>query len=154
MDTENTTAVTLDSTPTSEVVKSSKGKVQIVKLGFVEKLIELWKLRKRIDEAKAEISVSGTLTKYNYKAGDASMNKCMNYRSSYMNKLYKARNLEVTMNERRQAALIMYENYICQYNALLLQCEQDYELRITVRLHHEIVLPFFKIKHGQFAAVA
>ena len=54
VDTENTTAVTLDSTPTSEVVKSSKGKVQIVKLGFVEKLIELWKLRKRIIKAKDE----------------------------------------------------------------------------------------------------
>ena len=82
------------------------------------------------------------------------MNKCMDYRSSYMSKLYKARNLEVTMNEKRQAALIMYENYICQYKALLLQCEQDYDLMINVRLYHEIVLPFFKIKHGQFAAVA
>ena len=67
-------------------------------------------MTKRIDEAKAEISVSGTLAKYNYRAGDASMNKCMDYRSSYMSKLYKARNLEVTMNEKRQAALIMYES--------------------------------------------
>ena len=71
-----------------------------------------------------------------------------------MSQLYKARNLEVTMNEKRQAALTMYENYICQYKALLLQCERDYDLMINVRLYHEIVLPFFKIKHGQYAAVA
>ena len=82
------------------------------------------------------------------------MNKCMDYKSSYMSQRYKARNLEVTMNEKRQAALTMYENYICQYKALLLQCERDYDLMINARLYHEIVLPFFKIKHGQYAAVA
>ena len=99
VDTESTTAVTLDSTPTTETVKYSKGEVQIIELGFVEKLIELWKLRKRIDEAKAEISVSGTLAKYNYRAGEAIMNKCMDYRCSHMSKLYKTRNLDVTMNK-------------------------------------------------------
>ena len=120
----------------------------------MEKLVELWRLRKIICKAKAEISVSGVLAKYIYQAGEAIMNTCMDYRSSYMSQLYKARNLEVTMNEKRQAALTMYENYICQYKALLLQCERDYDLMINVRLYHEIVLPFFKIKHGQYAAVA
>ena len=48
----------------------------------------------------------------------------------------------------------MYENYICQYKALLLQFEQESDLMINVRLYHEIILPFFKVKHGQFAAVA
>ena len=82
------------------------------------------------------------------------MNECMDYRSSYMSQLYKARNLEVTMNEKRQAALTMYENYICQYKALLLQCERDCDLMINVRLYHKIFLPFFKIKHGQYATEA
>ena len=154
VDTENTTAATLDSTPATEIILASKSKVQNIELGFVEKLIELWRLRKRIDEAKAEISVSGVLAKYKYRAGEAIMDKCLDYKSSYMHKLYKARNLDITMNEKRQAALIMYENYICQYKALLLQCEQDYDLMINVRLYHEIILPFFKVKHGQFAAVA
>ena len=58
------------------------------------------------------------------------------------------------MNEKRQAALTMYENCICQYKALLLQCEREHDLMINVQLDHEIVLPFFKIKHGQYAAVA
>ena len=48
----------------------------------------------------------------------------------------------------------MYKNYICQYKAILLQCEEDYYLMINVRLYQEIVLPYFEIKHGQFAAVA
>ena len=47
------------------------------------------------------------------------MNKCMDYRSSYMSHLYKARNLEDTMNEKRQAYLTMYAIIICQYKALL-----------------------------------
>ena len=48
----------------------------------------------------------------------------------------------------------MYNNsyYIVQYKALLLLCEKDYDLMINVRLYHEIVLPFFNLKHGQFAA--
>ena len=48
----------------------------------------------------------------------------------------------------------MYENYLCQYKAILLQCEREYELMINVRLYQEIVIPFFTVKHGQFAAVA
>ena len=48
----------------------------------------------------------------------------------------------------------MYENYICQYKAILLQCEKAYDLIINVRLCQEIVIPFFNVKHGQYAAVA
>ena len=48
----------------------------------------------------------------------------------------------------------MYENYICQYKAILLQCEKEYDVRINVRLYQEIVVPFFDVKHGPYAAVA
>ena len=92
------------STPTTEpsnvTVAPPKGNEQLVELGFVEKLIKLWKLRRRIAEAKSKILVSGTLAKYTYKAGEAIMNKSMNYRSNYMSKLFKARNNEVTLIEK------------------------------------------------------
>ena len=48
----------------------------------------------------------------------------------------------------------MYENFICQCKAILLQYERDFDIMINVTLYQEIVLPFFTIKHGQFAAVA
>ena len=133
---------------------SSSKKEQCVELGFVEKLVELWRLRRKILESKAEILVSGCLAKYNYKAGETIMNKTMMYKSSYMYQLFKARNMAITKEERNRAALLMYDNYICQYKALLLQCERDFDLMINVRLYQEIVLPYFQIKHGQFAAVA
>ena len=69
-------------------------------IGFVEKLVELWRLRRRITEDKAEMMVSGTLAKYSYKAGEVLMNKTLTYRSSYVAKVYKA---------------------------ILLQCEKEYE---------------------------
>ena len=51
--------------PTIAVVGSfKKEKEQRIEIGFVDKLIELWRLRRNILEAKAEISVSGTLAKY------------------------------------------------------------------------------------------
>ena len=71
-----------------------------------------------------------------------------------MAKVLRARNRAVSVEERRRAALIMHKNYICQYKAILLQCEREYDLVINVRLYHEIVLPFFNVKHTQFAAVA
>ena len=72
-----------------------------------------------------------------------------------MAQLCKARNRAVMNEEKRLAQkLTMYENYICQYQAILLQCEQEYDLMINVRIYQEIVIPFFAIKHGQFAAVA
>ena len=94
----------------------------------MDKLIELWRLRRKILEAKAEISVSGVLVKYTYKAGEAIMGKTLTYKSSYMTQLFKARNRLVTNEERRLASLNMYENYICQYKALLLQCERTLTL--------------------------
>ena len=82
------------------------------------------------------------------------MNKTMDYRSSFMKSLFKERCRAITKDERKIVALIMYENDICQYKALLLQCEQEFEIMINVRLYQEIIVPLFQIKHGQFAAVA
>ena len=48
----------------------------------------------------------------------------------------------------------MYENYIGQCKAILLQCEKEYGQMINVRFYQEIVIPFFNVKHGQDAAVA
>ena len=150
----DTQALVSSPQPTTAIVGSEKEKKQCVELGFVDKLIQLWRLRKSICEAKAEISVSGTLAKYNYKAGEAIMNRTLIYKSSYMHQLFKKRNLAITEEERRQSSLHMYENYLCQYKAILLQCEREYSLMINVRLYQEIVLPYFTVKHGQFAAVA
>ena len=103
-------------------------------LGFVEKLIDLWRKRRKILEAKAEISVSGVLANYTYRSGEGIMNKTLSYRSSYLSQLFKSRNRDITMVEKRQAALTMYENYICQYKASLQQCERDFDVMINVRL--------------------
>ena len=153
-DKKDADSISATTQPSIVIVGSAKEKKQCVELGFVDKLIQLWKLRKTIQEAKSEISVSGTLAKYNYKAGEAIMNKTMNYKSSYMQQLFRKRNLMITTEERRLASLNMYEHYLCQYKAILLQCEREYELMINVRLYQEIVIPFFTVKHGQFAAVA
>ena len=143
------------SEPSTAIVGSSKKeKEQCVELGFVEKLVELWRLRRKILESKAEILVSGCLAKYNYKAGETIMNKTMMYKSSYMYQLFKARNMAITKEERNRAAMIMYKNYICQYKALLLQCDRNFDILINVRLYQEIVLPYFQIKHGQFTVIA
>jgi len=80
-----------------------KEKEQCIGLGFVDKLIEMWRLRRKILEAKAEILVSGMLTKYTYKVGEAIMGKTLTYKSSYMTQLFKARNRVVTNEERRLA---------------------------------------------------
>ena len=96
--------------PSMTIVVSKKEKVQSVELGFVEKLIEMWRLRKRILEDKAEILVDGTLAKYGYKAGETLMNRTLTYRSSYVNRVFKARNKAITLEERKRGALIMYEN--------------------------------------------
>ena len=147
--TDNTTT-----NPPVAVAPSQKEKEQSVELGFVEKLVELWRLRKRILEDKAEILVDGTLAKYAYKAGETLMNRTLTYRSSHMSKVFRARNKAITLEERKRGARIMYENYICQYKCILLQCEKDFDLMINVRLYKEIVIPHFNVKHGQYAAVA
>ena len=44
------------------------------------------------------------------------------------------------MEERSRASLAMYNNYIVQYKALLLQCEKEYDLMINVRLSFDVQL--------------
>ena len=124
----------LASEPSNAIVTSFSEKEQCIELGFVEKLIELWRKRRKILEAKAEISVSGVLANYTYRAGEGIMNKTLSYRSSYLSQLFKSRNRDITMVEKRQAALTMYKNYICQYKASLQQCERDFDVMINVRL--------------------
>ena len=98
----------------------------------MDRLIQLWRLRKSILEAKAEMLVSGTLEKYTYRAAEAIMSKTLTYKSSYMSQLFKARNACITKEEKRLDALTMYENFICQYKAILLQCERDFDIKINV----------------------
>ena len=38
------------------------------------------------------------------------MSKTLNYKSSYMHQLFKKRNADITAEEKRLAALNMYEN--------------------------------------------
>ena len=66
---------------TIAIVGSAKAKKKSSEMGFVDKLIQLWKLKRSILEAKAEISVSDTLAKYMQKAGEAIMYKMLNYKS-------------------------------------------------------------------------
>ena len=66
-DKKDADSISTTTQPSIVIVGSAKEKKQCVQLGFVDKLIQLWKLRKTIQEAKAEISVSGTLARYNTK---------------------------------------------------------------------------------------
>ena len=94
-------AKTADTLPSTAIVGSQKEKRQCVELDFIDKLIELWKLRKRILEDKTEITVSGILARYNHDAGKAMMNKTMNFKSTYIAQLFKARNKALTMEEKQ-----------------------------------------------------
>ena len=142
---ETNTTVTL---PLTAIVCSQKEKRQCIELGFVHKLIELWKLRKRILENKTEITVTGILSRYNHDAGKAIMNKTVNFRSTYVAQLFKSRNKALTMEEKSRAAIAMYNNEIVLYKALLLQCERDFDLMINVKLYQEIVIPNFTLRQA------
>ena len=69
------------------------------------------------------------------------MNKTLSYKSTYIHQMFKKRNLNITEEEKRLSSLYMYENYLCQYKAILLQCEREFDLMINARLYQEIVLP-------------
>ena len=112
-------ANTGNTSPSVVIVDSQKEKRQGTELGFVEKLIELWKLRKRISEDKAEIIVSGFLQRYTHEMGKAVMSKAMNFRSTYISKLFKAKNKELNMDEKSRASIAIYNYEIALYKALL-----------------------------------
>ena len=87
--------------PRLQLSVPKRKKRQCVELGFVEKLIEFWRLRTRIMEDKTEILVSGILARYTYKAGGAIVNKTLTYRSSYMAKVFRAKKRTYTVEEEQ-----------------------------------------------------
>ena len=58
-------------------------------------MVELWRLMRKNLKEKAEISVSGVLAKYMYKAGETTMTKTNNYKSWYMFYIFKTRNMNI-----------------------------------------------------------
>ena len=97
-------------------------------LGFIEKLLELWKLRKRINEAQAEIADKGTLSRYNYRTGEA-INKTMDYRSSFMRSLFKERCKSITRDERKRVA-----QHLCAIDVDDLRWRGGGEFRLKIGL--------------------
>ena len=97
--------------------------------------LKLCKLKLSIPKLQRINKLSNlVLSRYTYRTGDAIMNNRMDCCSTYLLSLFKNFCKEITLSERKRVALIMYENYICQYKALLLQCEQEFKLVMNSRL--------------------
>ena len=120
---------------------------------FVDRLIQLWRLRRAVLEAKAEISVLGTLAKYTYRAGEAIMSKMLTYKSAYTSQLFKARSASFTREEKRLAALTMWEFHLSiQGNTFPLWTRLWYHDKCYTLSGNGTL--FCTIKHDQFAAIA
>ena len=84
----------------------------------------MYKLRKKIEKAKAECIAFNNIRMYSHNFGDFVFYRSMNFRSTYLETLAEGKNKELNTKARKMAAEYYLEVLFLQYNTLLFNCEK------------------------------
>ena len=110
-----------------------------LELSFVESIFMMYKLRKKIEKAKAECIAFNNIRMYSHNFGDFVFYRSMNFRSTYLETLAEGKNKELNTKARKMAAEYYLEVLFLQYNTLLFNCEKSFNKIINFRLFDEIM---------------
>ena len=121
-----------------------------LELSFVESIFMMYKLRKRIEKAKAECVAFNNIRMNSHNFGDFVFYRSMNFRSTYLENLAEGRNKVLNTKAMKMAAEYYLEVLFMQYNTLLFNCERSFNEIINFRLFDEIIRPLFEGKTYDF----
>jgi len=141
----------------TETVKQREEKLEtvIIEPGFIDKLTELFKMRKTMRELKAELEEkNGLSTGYVHQEGSFIVGHLLYFQSSYLNKIFKTRRIEVNESVQRICNKARFQNLIAAYNGLRCQLEVEYDTFMNTTLWNVILSNFCERTHSQFGIVA
>jgi hypothetical protein len=111
----------------------------------------MYKLRKKIEKAKAECIAFNNIRMYSHNFGDFVFYRSMNFRSTYLETLAEGKNKELNTKARKMVAEYYLKVLFLQYNTLLFNCEKSFNEIINFLLFDEIIRPLFEGKtYGQY----
>ena len=126
-----------------------------MEMGFIDRLLEMYKFRKTIRELKQELEEKNGLSQgYNHVEGKFLVDQMLKFNSTYVKSIMTPRAKEIDETIQRVANKAKFENYIACYNALRCQSEQEYDLFMNVILWKDILEPLCERTHSQYGIVA
>ena len=124
------------------------------KVGFVDGLFEMYKLREEIRKARAEIISESVMSSYNHKFGSFLFGTHLHFRSTIIDNAILPKKLELDLKKKIEASRLAYKFLIMQHAALKCILEQKYDRLINVTIYDKFISPYSLRRHSQYAIVA
>jgi len=139
----------------AEYKSDNKEQTPTIELGFIEKLIEMFKYRRILRDLKQDIEQQNGLSNgYVRTEGKLVVDLMLTYRSTHLQRIFAPRIKELDANVQRLINKARFENYVVVYNALRCQCELEYDLFMNVKLWRDILENICDRTHSQYGMVA
>ena len=107
---------------------------------FVDSLVIIHRIRKKISQAKAECRANDNIRQHAHNFGDFVFYKSMSFRSSFLGNLVAEKNKELNQKARKITAEYYLEVLLLQYNTLLFNCEKRFAELINDRLFVDFIV--------------
>ena len=95
-----------------------RGENEIIEVGFVDGLFEMYKLRETIAKAKEAIISNKLMSSYNHRFGTALFTSNITFRSSAIENMIMDNRIELDKENKIEASLLIYDYLIMQHAAL------------------------------------
>ena len=131
-----------------------RGEFDTIEVGFVDGLLEMYKLRELIAKTKADIVADGMTDSYKHKFGTSIFSNNITFRSSTIENLMLEKRLELDKQKKIEGSLLIYDYLIVQHAALKCILEEKYDLLMNVIIYDKFITKFLKRRYSQYALVA
>ena len=102
-----------------------RGENELIEVGFVDGLFEMYKLREAIAKAKAEILSNELMSSYTHRFGTALFTSNITFRSSSIENIIMDKRIELDKEKKIEASLLIYDYLIMQHAGLKLVLEKS-----------------------------
>jgi hypothetical protein len=125
-----------------------------ISMGFVEKFIEVIRLRTKISKISGEIKSKDWTTAWSFIWGAELFNRTVVYVNPLFQRLFTPIMEEKTKKDRTEGSKMILKSLKAQVGALLISMNQDYLTLMNVTLFNEVIYKFMDSSSSQCVVVA
>ena len=123
-------------------------------LGFVEKFVEVMRLRKKLAKVHSEIQAKNWSNSWSFMWGNELYNRSVLYVNPLFEKVFKPVMEEKTMKDRMEGSKMIVKSLVAQINALLISMNHDYLTLMNITMFDEVIYKYMNPTSSQFVVVS
>ena len=125
-----------------------------VELGFVDKFVEVFRLRTRLNKISADVAENKWIKQWSFMWGHELYNKTVLHANPMFEELFKPIMEERTNKDRIKGSLFMMKSLKAQINSLMISMNNDYLTFMNITLFEEVIYKFIDPTSSQFVVIA